>query len=131
MVDYLSPAWLDEVNAAARGSDELRSATAGARVTIQQVVTGAPAGDVRYWVRVDDGRVEAGAGEAGAADATVTQSYETAVEVHRGALDVQGAILAGRVRLSGDVTVLVRHSAALQGVAGAFAEVRQRTTYPG
>ena len=129
MAAYLSPAWFDEVNAAALGSEDLRSATAGVRVTIQQVVTGGPDGDKRYWVRLADGAVEVGPGDTEEPDATVSQSYETAVAVSRGELAVEQALLEGRVRLAGDVGLLVRHSAALAGVAGAFAGVRNRTTY--
>ncbi|MGH9178313.1 MAG: SCP2 sterol-binding domain-containing protein, partial [Acidimicrobiales bacterium] len=105
------------------------TAVAGAGATIQQVVTGGPEGDVHYWVRVSDTGLEAGPGQADRPDATVTQSYETAAEVSQGRLGVEDAILAGRIRLSGDVALLVRHQAALQGVAGAFDQVRDRTTY--
>ena len=129
MAAYLSAAWFEDVNRVARADGDLAGITAGARVTIQQVVTGGPAGDVRYWVRVDDGTVEAGPGEAERPDATVTQSYATAEAVSRGELSVEQALLEGRVRLSGDVSVLLRHAAALAGVAGAFGEVRDRTTY--
>ena len=129
MAAYLSPAWFEDVNEAARSSAELRSATAGARVTIQQVVTGGPTGEVRYWVRLHDGAVEAGPGDTEAPDATVTQSYETAVAVSRGDLAIEEALLEGRVRLGGDVAVLLRHAAALGGVAAAFGQVRDRTTY--
>ena len=129
MAAYLSAAWFEDVNRAARADEGLAGVTAGARVTIQQVVTGGPAGDVRYWVRVDDGAVEAGPGTAEAPDATVTQSYETAVAVSRGELSVEQALLDGRVRLSGDVSLLLRHATALGGVAAAFGEVRNRTTY--
>ena len=113
----------------ARADERLARSTAGARVTIQQVVTGGPAGDVRYWVRIDDGAVEAGPGEVEEPDATVTQSYTTAVAVSRGELAVEEALLEGRVRLAGDVSVLLRHAAALGGVAEAFGGVRDRTTY--
>jgi alkyl sulfatase BDS1-like metallo-beta-lactamase superfamily hydrolase len=126
---YLSAAWFEDVNRAARAGERLAGATAGARVTIQQVVTGGPAGYVRYWVRVDDGVVEAGPGAVEAPDATVTQSYGTAVAVSRGELSVEHALLEGRVRLSGDVSALVRHAAALGEVAAAFGEVRDRTAY--
>lgn len=129
MAAYLSPAWFDDINESARTDDGLRTVTAGARVTIQQVVTGGPAGDVRYWVRVDDGSVEAGPGDAEEPDATVVQSFDTAVGMSRGELAVEDALLAGRARLAGDVGVLVRHQAALQGVAAALGAVRARTTY--
>ncbi|MFP5375367.1 MAG: SCP2 sterol-binding domain-containing protein [Acidimicrobiia bacterium] len=129
MAAYLSAAWFDDVNAAARADEGLAAATAGARVTLQQVVTGAPGGEVRYWVRVADGVVEAGPGRAEGADATVTSSYETAVAVSRGELAVDQAVREGRVRLAGDVGLLVRSAAALGGVAAAVAGVRDRTTY--
>lgn len=129
MAAYLSPAWFDEVNAAAVAAAGLRAGTAGARLTIQQVVTGGPSGDVAYWVDLDDGRVEAGLGRAGHPDATVAQSYETAVALSTGRLTVEAAIMGGRIRLSGDLGALVRHHDALAAVAGAFGEVRDRTTY--
>lgn len=128
MAAYLSPAWFDDLNAAARADDRLRAATGGARVVIQQVVTGPPA-ETRYWVRVDDGVVEVGPGDAERPDATVTQSYSTAAAVSRGELAVEDAILAGHTRLSGDIGVLVRHQGALQSVAAALDAVRDRTTY--
>jgi hypothetical protein len=126
---YLSPAWFDEVNDAARTSDELRSVTAGARVVIQQVVVGGPEGEVRYWMRLDDGTVMAAPGDAEQPDATVTQSYDTAVAVNRGELEVETALLDGRIRLTGDVGALLQNQSALHGVASAFGAVRDRTTY--
>lgn len=129
MAAYLSATWFDDLNSAARADDRLRAATAGARVVIQQVVTGGPVGDFRYWVRVDNGSVVTGPGDAERPDATVTQSYDTAVAVSRGDLAVEDALLAGRSRLTGNVAVLVRNQAALQGVAAALGPVRERTTY--
>lgn len=131
MATYLSPGWFDEVNRAAGADADLAGAIAGGAVTIQQVVTHGPDGEVRYWVRLRDGRFEAGPGQADGPDATVTQSYDTAVEVSRGRLGVEAAILAGRIRLAGDVATLVRHQAALQQVARSFDEVRRHTTYAG
>lgn len=129
MAAYLSPGWFDDVNRAAGADDALAGAIAGAAVTIQQVVTDGPDGEVRYWVRLREGRFEAGPGQADGPDATVTQSYDTAVEVSRGRLEVEAAILAGRIRLAGDVATLVRQQAALQQVARSFDDVRRHTTY--
>ena len=129
MAVYLSSDWLDEVNRAARADAGLEASTAGARVTIQQVVTGGPSGDVRYWVRVNDGAVEVGAGEAAVADATVTQSYTTAVALSRGELTVEDALQAGLCRIAGDIALLVRHQSALLGVGGVLAVVHPRTSY--
>lgn len=143
MARYLSQGWFDEVNEAARGSAALRGATAGVRLTLQQVVTGTPAGELRYWLRVDDGSVEAGlgtagggegrsggnSGEGGGADATITQSYETATAVIRGNLSTEQAFLTGRIRLRGDIGLLLRHQGLLINLGEAFAEVHARTEY--
>lgn len=129
MTRYLTPAWFEEVNRMARTSEALRQATTGARVTLQQVVVDAPGGVVRHWLRVDDGVVEAGLGDAADAHATVTTDYETAVAVHTGRLGADDAILAGRVRVRGDVRVLVEQADALRGVSDALDGVRARTSY--
>lgn len=131
---YLSESWFDEVNEAAGASASLKEATAGARLVIQQIVTGGPDGDVRYWLRIEDGAVEGRLGDAEAAgveaDATFTQSYATAVAVSRGELRAEDAFLAGRIQLRGDLGVLVRHQPALASLADAFTDLRYRTEYP-
>ncbi|MEO7837236.1 MAG: SCP2 sterol-binding domain-containing protein [Acidimicrobiales bacterium] len=134
MARYLSQAWFDEVNEAARNSPSLRHATVGAHLTLQQVVTGGPEGDLQYWLRIEDGSVRAALGAAQAADltpdATVTQPYETAAAVSRGELSTEDAFLDGRIRLRGDISVLVRHQSMLSGLGAVFGEVRDRTDYP-
>ena len=126
---YLSRAWFDDVNRVAKASAVIGAAGEGSPVTIQQVVTGRPSGDVRYWVRVGGGAVEVGPGEASGADATVTQSYETAVAVSTGRLAVEDALREGRIRIGGDVALLARNQAALIGVGGALSSVHEHTTY--
>ena len=130
MARYLSEEWIEEVNVAAGASRPLRHATASAQLTLQQVVTGGPEGDVAYWVRVDRGAVVVGGGHADQADATVQQSYQTAVALSRGELSPEAAFASGAIRVSGDMAVLVRHHGALQGLDDAFAAVRARTSYP-
>ncbi|HVE45708.1 MAG TPA: SCP2 sterol-binding domain-containing protein [Acidimicrobiales bacterium] len=133
MARYLSREWFDEVNEAARTSSAVRGATAGVNLVLQQVVTGTADGELRYWLRIDDGSVEAGlglpAGGEAAADATVTQSYETAVAVMRGELSTEEAFLGGHIRLRGDIGVLLHHQSVLNSLGQAFDEVHQRTEY--
>ncbi len=134
MARYLSQGWFDEVNEAARNSVALKAATAGVYLTLEQVVTGAPEGEVRYWLRIDDGSVRTGLGTPTAgdesADATVTQSYETAVAVLRGQLSPEEAFLSGRIRLRGDIGILLRHQSVLNDLGDAFSDVHSRTEYP-
>ncbi|MDP8991865.1 MAG: SCP2 sterol-binding domain-containing protein [Actinomycetota bacterium] len=129
MARYLSQEWFEEVNAAARREHERAPRPAGGELTLQQIVSGGPDGDVRYWVRVGHGALQAGLGEAADADATVSQSWETAVAVVKGDLDAQAALMAGRIRLSGNAASLVEHQEALRGLHAAFADVHRRTSY--
>jgi len=128
MARYLSAKWFEEVNAAA-GQLPSAEVTVPARLTLQQLVTGGPDGDVRYWVRMAGGTVEAGLGEAESPDATISQSYDTAVAVVRGQTRVQTALMSGDIRVSGDVATLVDHHESLQSLDAALADVRRRTTY--
>lgn len=130
MARYLSPAWFAEVEAAARARrpSPRPGVAVGGTLTLQQVVTGGPEGDVRYWLRVGDDTLVVGVGDA-AADVTLVQSWETAVSVATGTASSEAAFLAGRVRLTGDLGALVTHQAALQRLDAVFAEVRARTSY--
>ena len=62
-VKYLSPEWIDEYNAALAKDDAVRGALKGKNAAIQMVVSGAPQGEVRYWLRIADGTASAGLGD--------------------------------------------------------------------
>lgn len=129
MARYLSPEWLDEIDAVARGSEELPELVGDAGLVIQQVVAGAPHGDVRYAVRIGDGSVSVVPGEAADADVTVREDYETAVALHRGELRAPVAFMTGRIAVSGDLQALSRAQPVLRQLDAVFAGVRHRTTY--
>ena len=116
------------MNRAASTSDELRRATAGVRVLIQQVVRDGT--DERcYVVHVDDGRVSVRSGRDADADVVVTEDAETATAVARGDLTPQTAFMTGRIRVAGDISALLACYEALAGAGDAFAGVRAATTY--
>lgn len=129
MARYLSQSWAEELNAAVGASGAVEAAGAGSVLTVQQVVTGGPDGDVRYWVRLGPGPVTVGLGEVPAPDVTITEPYETAVAVNRGELTSEAAFLSGRAQVSGDLAALVEHQATLQGLGAAAAAVRAHTSY--
>lgn len=129
MARFLSNEWIDEARAAAESSEELTAATAGAQLTVQQIVTGGPEGDIHYVVSIDDGQVTLRAGDDETAHVTFTQQWATAMAMASGALGAQEAFTTGRLRLGGDVSALLRHGPALAGLDSVFAAVRDRTTY--
>jgi putative sterol carrier protein len=126
---YLSDEWFDEVNRAAAGSDRLAVDTAGVDLTIQQVVTGGPDGDVRYAVRVRNGTVEMSKGDDPGADVTITEDWDTATAVASGSLSAPTAFMTGRIRVGGNVGVLLDAQGSLVGLDKVFADLRERTEF--
>ncbi len=130
MVTYLSTEWIDRLRSAAQSDDSLRAASAGVELTLQQVVTSAPGGDVSYYVTFDDGDVYVQAGAVRDPSVTFTQDYRTAVGVARGELNALDALRDGRVLLTGDPTVLQQQTEALAALDAIFSVVRTETEYP-
>ena len=106
MARFLSPEWFDEV---------ARPAPDPVLLTVRQVVTGAPGGDVRYALLVGASGATVSRDEPDEADVTFTESWETASAIANGELAPQQAFADGRLVVEGDVrllpTVLQRLSA--------------------
>jgi hypothetical protein len=81
-VKYLSQEWVEAYNVALAGDEAVRAALKGKSATLQMVISGSPQGEVRYWLRIADGGASAGLGDAADADVTISQSYETSVQVN-------------------------------------------------
>jgi putative sterol carrier protein len=120
---FLSEAWFGEVAAAAAPADHEPA------LVLQQVVTGTPDGEVRYHVAISEGRAVVGRGQAARADATFTQSFDTASAVARGELAPEAALLAGRIAVAGDMTSLSQRRDGLAGIDALTRAVRAATTY--
>jgi hypothetical protein len=135
-VRFLSPEWL------AAAADALHGATAAEGVpdlTLQQVVTGSPEsgphgpdgsdGEVAYRIRITEGAVELRPGRGPDADVIFTEDWETAAAIAAGRLSPQAAFVDGRVRVSGNVALVVAAQDGLAGIEEALAGVRAATTY--
>jgi alkyl sulfatase BDS1-like metallo-beta-lactamase superfamily hydrolase len=130
MAAFLSPAWLAELDAAGRAAQALAPALADATLTIEQVVRGAPTGDVRYHIAIDRGAVRVHPGAADAPDLTFTTDYDAACALARGEANSQDLLVRGRFKVTGRIERLVAYAAALDVLDDAFADVRATTTYP-
>ena len=100
MPKYLSQEWMDTAKELAQDFPE----TPGATVRMQQVVTGAPEGDVKYYTVIENGKtLEQNLGEDQQADVTLTNSYDDAVKIMKGELDANAAFMQGRVKVTGNM----------------------------
>jgi hypothetical protein len=131
MPRYLSPEWVQAFDAALSPLD-LSAAIAEAGATslaasegsfaVAQVVTGvpdAPDGVVRTVLAVADGHAsltldpDSGA----AANVTIVLTYDDALAMARGELEPADALAAGRVRVRGELAVLVAGQSVLAAAA--------------
>ena len=119
-VTYLSQEWIDQYNAAMAGDEAVRAAAKGKSAVLQMVISGAPQGEVRYWLRIADGGVAAGLGDNPDAEVTISQSYETSAEVNKGELDGQKAFMQGKVKISGKMLKMMQLRSPLEKVQAAL-----------
>lgn len=116
MAKFLSEEWANEAIAVLNGSDDVRGATRGVDLTIQQIITGANGGDAKYWTQISDGAVTGGLGEAPSADVTISQDYETACAITRNELNPQAAFMQGKLKVTGNMGKLLQHQSAMQAI---------------
>ena len=116
-VKFLSEEWAQEVSNALNASEEFQAASSGQQVKLQQVVTDGPdGGEQKYYFQLDSGKVQVGIGELADAEATLTQSYETAVAITKQELNAQNAFMQGKLKITGNMMKLMQ----LQGVFNAM-----------
>ena len=107
-VKYLSPEWIDAYNAVMAADDAVRKALKGKSAVIQMVVAEAPAGEIRYSLRIGDGTASVNLGDAENAEVTIRQSYETSAQVNRGELDGAKAFTQGKVKITGKMMKMMQ-----------------------
>ncbi len=156
MARFLSDQWVDDFNAAVAGvvlpgaGDGAGLAVADGPVTVAQEIHGGPEGDVRLLLHIEQGTVrlersdwDAGertrrhAGDRAQAtdaddrtpDATMVLSYEDAAAMSVGDLSPADALNRGRIRVRGDLTVLVEAQHLLAAARTSTGELAASTTY--
>jgi putative sterol carrier protein len=114
-VKFLTEEWTQAVTDALNANEGFTRAAGANTARLQQVVTGTPEGEKKYWFTLEGGKAQLGMGELeGSADATVTQDYDTAVKLSKNELTGMAAYMSGKLRISGDMMKMMQ----LQGVLG-------------
>ncbi|HWC69654.1 MAG TPA: SCP2 sterol-binding domain-containing protein [Actinomycetota bacterium] len=119
---FLSTEWADAVKAQLNANEEFRSAASGQRATIQQIIT-SDGEATHYWIEIADGTIDMGVGDAEDPDATITQSYETAVKLANSELSVVTAFMTGKVKVAGNMGLLMGLQGALSQLPSAMQAV--------
>ena len=111
-VKFLSQEWADTLKTTLNADDAFKQAAAGKTASIQQVIGGADGDDIHYWIRIADDAIDMGVGDTESPDATITQSYETAVALAKSELSAVTAFMTGKIKVGGNMGMLL----GLQGV---------------
>jgi hypothetical protein len=132
MAEFLSAAWIAELDTAAGAVPEL---VADPPFVVEQVVRDPGEGEVRYRVRIGpDGasvRAEATVDAGDEADLVLVTDRATARELHDGTLRAQDALARGALKVRGRPEALGRRADLLARLEVAFAPVRAGTTFAG
>lgn len=115
-VKFLSDEWLTEVESRLNTHEGFQNAARGQSAKLQQEVTGGPDGDITYGFSLDGGKVQLVRGDLDGAEATINQSYETAVALAKGELAGQAAFMQGKMKITGNLMKMMT----LQGVFAAL-----------
>lgn len=121
-IAFLSEEWLAEVESRLNASAAFQAKAAGNDAVIQQVVP-APDGERRYWIRIEGGRVTVGPGDAESPDVVITQSLSTAEALARRELNPVTAFMTGRLKVTGDMGLLMKLQSAVSELPAAMADV--------
>lgn len=132
---YLGDEWITAADTALSEAWQQVADKGEEQTTIAYSVKDAPAGDGKntkaQWTvsfGPDGASVAAGTPKEDP-DATMELDYETAVSIARGESSAQVAFMQGRLKLGGDVTLLIRGADHLGEVADALGSLRDTTEF--
>jgi putative sterol carrier protein len=121
-VQFLSDEWSAELNQRLNADEEFKKSIANKSAKLLQVISG---GDTerRYWIRIEDGAIALGLGDMNGADATITEDYDTAVGLATGQLNAVSAFMSGKLKISGNMMLLMQLQSALSGLPRVMQEM--------
>ena len=120
---FLSDEHLAAATDALNGNDDFVNSIANINMGLQFHVTEAPGDDIDYYLSVADGAATMTAGELEAADVSITSTHETAVDLFKGDLNTQMAFMTGKIKVAGNMAVLMMNQGVINKWAATVADV--------
>ena len=119
MATFLSEDHFSAANEGLSSDPGFQNAIANVDLSVQFHVSGAPEGEVTYYLKVADGTTDTALGPLDDADVTVSSDYETSQATSNGELNVQMAFMTGKIKVGGNMAKIMMH----QGVLNEYARV--------
>ena len=125
---YLSDQWIKAIADDVASDATLAAVAVSHSVSVTQVVSGTPWGEVSYHLACQNGKVTFGKG-AIPSDIVFTQNYETAVDIALGRLNAAEAFINGKVRFTGDHEKVIAAQSFFAALDAVFTRVRAITKF--
>ena len=119
MAQFLSEDHFTAAQEALNADAGFQNAIANVDLAVQFDVSGAPDGDLSYYLKIGDGTAETASGPLDGADVTVSSDYDTSKAISKGELNVQMAFMTGKIKVGGNMAKIMMH----QGVINDYARV--------
>lgn len=119
-VKYLTAEWATAMEDAVNANEGFQAAASGVTLGVQQNVTGGPDGDVTYHMGIKDGKAYCAIGPLDSADMTINQTYETAVSIAKGELNLQNAFMQGQIQVTGNIAIAMQYQTQLASLETAI-----------
>jgi putative sterol carrier protein len=124
LVKFLTPEWLEGLEATVNANADFASAVASVDLTLQFDTTDPPEGKISsYSLTIADGKLAASEGAGDDPDATITNDYETAVAISKGELNTQMAFMTGKMKVSGNMAKIMMNQAVFTKFAEAASDL--------
>lgn len=118
-VKFLSADWAAEVTSALNSHQGFKSAIGNSDLGIAFSVSGAPEGDISYYLKTSGGTADLSLGSLDSPDVTVSSNYDTAASVSKGELNTQTAFMTGKLKVGGNLAKLMMNQSAINQWAAA------------
>lgn len=107
-VKFLGTDYMDAATAALRSDAEFQEKIGSTELGLQFEVDETPSGEtIEYHLVVGNGTASMRLGKLDAPDATIKSSLATATAISRGDLNVQMALMTGKIKVDGSMAVLM------------------------
>ena len=128
-VDYLSNEWIRAVAEGIKLNKEIIVVARDNTVSVTQIITGTPQGDVTYHLESRDGEISFASGPATVSDIAFTQDWATAVGVATGKINAQEAFISGKIRFNGDHERVIATQPLFLALDAVFSAVNANTNF--
>ena len=122
-VKFLSDDHLAAATDALNGNDDFVTAIANIDMGIQFHVTEAPEGEIDFYLRVGESVATMTAGELDEPDVSISSTHETALAMFTGELNTQMAFMTGKIKVAGNMAVLMMNQAVINKWAATVADI--------